>query len=325
MSATIPTIQPYNAFSTMLPVFKDAEKQALLERDGYVIIDYYTPSEMEELVSLYKTWHPTDEKGFFPSTFSKDEQYRQKADVAIQRLGQRSIQHYFENIKVVCGSFIVKAPDPDSGMGIHQDMTLVDEKRFTGINIWCPLVDLTPENGVLYALKGSHRLVPTMRGSTIPAIYDDTEVREAITFYAEPIYLKAGQAIVFDQSIIHFSPPNESNEARIVTNTFITHKEATFQIAYWDKENYGDKVEVFAQADDFMTNYAQFGHDINARPRMGKSLGFMNYTFPRLSVDQLDEIYGKYKERPKQVICTLPPEQPATSFIKRLWQRLWSR
>jgi len=56
-------------------------------------------------------------------------------------------------------------------MCVHQDMTLVDESKFSGINIWVPLVDLTEKNGVLQVLPGSHRIFPRYRGSTIPGIY----------------------------------------------------------------------------------------------------------------------------------------------------------
>lgn len=280
-------------FANMLKVFKDDATQQSLEENGYTTIKgYYNDEEIAALKQLYYNLHPKDEKGFFPSTFSKDKNYRETADKEIQKVGARSINQYFENIKIINGSFIVKSPGADSVMEIHQDMTLVDESRFTGINIWCPLVDLTPENGALYVLKGSHRIFPTLRGSTIPAIYDDLDTRAAIKHYAKPLYLKAGEAVVFDQSIIHFSPPNISDDIRITTNTFITHKNAVFRIAYWDKDNFGNEIEIFEQADDFMTDYEQFGNNIFDRPKIGKSLGKVPYSFPRIKPQLLHDKYG---------------------------------
>lgn len=324
-------------FKTMKKVFKDPALQAAFEKDGYVIIPhFYTPEEMAELEKLYRTLHPKDEKGFYPSTFSKDHHYRSTADSEIKRLCKRSMDKYLENIKVICGSYIVKSPGPDSEMGIHQDMTLVDETVFNGINIWCPLIDLNDKNGALYALKGSHKIMPTLRGSTIPGIYDDTQ--KVIHQYMKPLYLKAGEAIIFDQSIIHYSPPNLSDNVRIVTNTFFTHQDAKFVIAYWDKEAAQPQVELFAQPDDFMTNYDQFGHEIFARPKMGKSLGMIDYHFPKLTEDQLHELYGdgSHKvaveqpiQKPQEVAANQTNTQTSKqrkngSLFKKIW-RLFSK
>ncbi|MGB0918762.1 MAG: phytanoyl-CoA dioxygenase family protein, partial [Flavobacteriales bacterium] len=135
----------------MKRVFKDPEMQKQFEEQGYVTVQFYTPEEIESLNKLYDDLHPEDEKGFYPSTFSQDKNYRQQADEEIRRIGNRTMDSILQDQKVVCGSFIVKYPGPDSKMPVHQDMTLVDETEFTGINIWCPLVDLTDTNGAIYA------------------------------------------------------------------------------------------------------------------------------------------------------------------------------
>ena len=121
--------------------FQDPEIQKTFEEQGYVTVQFYTPEEIEELNKLYDDLHPVDEKGFYPSTFSQDKNYRQKADEEIRRIGSRTISNVLQDQKVVCGSFIVKYPGPDSEMCVHREHDLVDETEFTGINIWCPLVD----------------------------------------------------------------------------------------------------------------------------------------------------------------------------------------
>ena len=279
----------------MMKVFKNDSLQEEFEKNGYVIVPFYNQEDIDELINLYAELHPVDETGFFPSTFSQDKQYRNTADQEIRRIGLKRIQELCEDFKVVCGSFIVKFPGPKSIMNVHQDMTLVDESKYTGINIWCPLIDLNESNGSLWILPGSHRLFPTYRGSTIPDIYE--KVKDEIIACMSPLFLKAGQAVIFDQSVIHYSPPNESNEKRIVTNTYFTHKEAAFRIAYFNREVSQDQVEVFEQDDSFMTDFEQFGENIFDRPKIGKSLGLKDYNFPAITVDQLKEKYG-YQEAP---------------------------
>ncbi len=277
------------SFPKMLKVFKDQKLQDSFEKDGFVVVPFYEPGEIEELTELYYRMHPQDEKGFFPSTFSKDKKYRAVADQEIRRICNRGIETYLENIKVICGSFIVKSPGPESAMCVHQDMTLVDESKYTGINIWVPLVDLTPQNGAIQVLPGSHRMYPTYRASTIPGLYE--EVGEVIKPYLKTLYLKAGEAVFFDQSIIHYSDANLSDKVRIVTNTFFTNKEATFLTSYWNKD-FGSKVEVFLQDETFMTDFEQFGDNILDRPKIGKSLGLVDYDFPKIKAEELHQKYG---------------------------------
>lgn len=273
----------------MKRVFKNENLQKEFEENGFVIVDFYTKEEINYLLNLYRKLHPVDETGFFPSTFSKDKNYRKTADEEIRKIGNRRILNHLQDFKVVCGSYIVKSPGAGL-MDLHQDMTLVDESEYTGINIWCPLVDLSDENGQLMALKGSHRIFPTYRGASVPTIY--ANVYDEAMHYSIPIKLKAGEAIIFDQSILHWSKPNNTNETRPVTNIYFTHKDAPFRICYYNKDLHPDKIEVFEQDDCFMTDFEQFGENIYDRPKIGKSLGLFDYDFPVLSAAMLYEKYG---------------------------------
>lgn len=275
----------------MLKVFKDDEIQSQFEQDGYVILPFYNQEEIDSLTQLYHELHPKNEQGFFPSTFSSDKNYRLTADTKIRAVCQRSVDKYLCDYKMVCGAYIVKNPSPDSGMCVHQDMSLLDESKYTGINIWATLTDLNVDNGTIFVLKGSHRLFPTYRGSTIPEFFE--EVSEEILDYLEPITIKAGEAVFFDQSIIHYSPPNYSDKIRIVTNTYFTHKDAQYRTYYYNKEKHPEHVEAFEQSDTFMTDFEQFGNNIHDRPKVGKSLGLLPYDFPMIDESFLEKNFKK--------------------------------
>ena len=307
----------------MLKVFKDDEIQARFEKDGYVILPFYTEAEMEELRVLYHKLHPENELGFFPSTFSHDKEYRKIADTEIRRLCERSMKEYLQDFKTVLGAFIVKNPGPESGMCVHQDMSLVDESKYTGINIWVPLIDLTIKNGALFVLPGSHRIFPTYRGSTIPEFFQGA--MDHMLDYLIPVEIKAGEAVFFDQSIVHFSPPNYSDDIRIVTNTYFTHRDAEFRTYFFDKEHPG-MVEEFRQSDTFMTDFDQFGDNIHDRPKVGESLGFTEYDFPLVDVDFLESRFKKTSSR--QLIMDVIPvlkesvPQGKPGFFRRIFQKI---
>jgi hypothetical protein len=284
-------------FKPMKRIFKNLQQQEEFEKNGFIIVDFYTIEEIEEVKNLYHNLHPKGEVGFFPSAYSNDKKYRETTDSELKRIGHRRFNEIFQDFQVINGCFIVKSPGESSYLHVHQDMTLVDESEFTGINVWTTTVDLTDENGVLYALPGSHRFYPTYRGHTLPGFYDP--VQEEIKDYMIPYYIKAGQAIIFDQSIVHFSPPNFGNEVRIVSNVYLTHQEATFRICYHDKTNldWKNKVELFEQDLSFMTNYEQFGANIYDQPKMGKSLGLFDYDFPKLTIEDLENKFKKPRIR----------------------------
>ena len=55
----------------MLQVFKSKDIQDSFEKNGFVVLPFYTQEEIKALTELYHDLHPHDENGFFPSTFSK--------------------------------------------------------------------------------------------------------------------------------------------------------------------------------------------------------------------------------------------------------------
>lgn len=325
-------------FGTKAKVFKDPARQQELNEQGYTVVPFLTPEEVATSLAMYQGFYPEGVKGFYATTFARDIPHRFEVDEKLRAMVHRGIEQHCENYKVFCSSFIVKAPGPKSELKLHQDMTLVDENNYTGINIWVPLVDLNDQNGAIEVLPRSHRLFPTYRGAALPDIYDGLE-RE-VHSYLQPLYLKAGEAVIFDQSIIHYSPPNFTDEDRPVINTFITHQEARIRIAWTNRETHPNEVELFEQEDDFSMNFQNFGHDIFKRPVIGTSLGFVPYDFPKLSVPQLEAAYGPLKlppvETPSQEAAGpvlqataagtgTPASDTHPGLFKKIWHKLSGR
>ncbi|PBQ30959.1 hypothetical protein CNR22_03970 [Sphingobacteriaceae bacterium] len=298
-------------------VFKEEALQSQLNNEGFVVLDFLNEAEVQRLYTLYIDLHPQGVNGFYTSTFSKDTAYRKSVDTEIRKEMQRGLDIVFCDYRVHCGSFIVKGTDEKSKLNLHQDMTLVNESVYTGINIWIPLVDLSETNGAIAVLPRSHRLFKTYRGASIPDIYDGIE--SSVYKIMRPCYLKAGQAIIFDQSIIHFSPANHSLEPRPVINTFITHKDAGIEICYWDKASGKNEIELFEQAPDFMVNFQNFGHDIYSRPSIGQSKGVVSYNFPKITPALLKQEYNLTEPEP------LPEKPLSSSVFSKLFKKIFTR
>ncbi|NVK66512.1 MAG: phytanoyl-CoA dioxygenase family protein [Flavobacteriales bacterium] len=300
-------------------IFSDPKLQEEFHENGFVIVPFVSSQQIEQLFEVYKSCYPDGVEGFFTTTFANNVDHREKVNQSIREICIEQIENLFVNYKILFSSFIVKAPGENSRLIMHQDMTLVDEKQYSGINIWCPMVDLTETNGAIEVLPKSHRFYETYRGSSIPDIYDN--VKDEVASLMQPCYLKAGEAIIFDQSIIHNSPPNLSHKERPTINTFVAHQDAKIKICYWDKESYGENIEIFEQEDDFLEKFENFGHNIFSRPSIGKSLGLFPYDFPKLTVEQIERELGvqiKKKEK-KNSALEAPRKQPKQSWIKRLF------
>ena len=270
-------------------VFKDIHLHEQLEDFGFVVVPFYSLDEVALLRSFYYEHTKSNQGGFLPTTYFDSLEYRIKASNYIKDIAQRPLEQYMQHYKTFMGSYIVKHNDKKSELGVHQDMSLVDESNYMGMNVWAPLCDTTVYNGALYLIPKSHRIFPTYRNATIKNIYD--KYFHTIKKYMQPIYMKAGQAIIFDNSILHYSPINTSKEIRIATNVFVTHNDANVTICYHDKVV--NRIELFEQKDDFFTTYTQFGNDSNQqKPKIGSSLGFVEYDFPDLTPKKLKELYG---------------------------------
>lgn len=271
-------------------IFINEEYQKTFDEQGFVIVPFISAQTIENLSTIYKDCYPNGVEGFFSTTFANNVAHREKVNRSIKEECLGRLNELFVDYKIFFSSFIVKAPGKKSELIMHQDMTLVDESQFAGINVWSPMIDLNNTNGAIEVLPKSHRFFKTYRGSSIPDIYDN--VVEEVRSILIPQYLKAGEAIIFDQSIIHYSPPNLSEVERPVINTFVTHTDAKIKICYWDKESYGNNVEIFEQEDDFLEKFENFGHNIFAKPSIGKSLGKFPYSFPKLDVSQIENELG---------------------------------
>ena len=95
------------------------------------------------------------------------------------------------------------------------------------------------------------------------------------------------------------------------------------------KEELHNKLEEFAQDNDFMTNFEQFGDNIRDRPKVGKSIGLVDYNFPQIDKAFLKATFQKTNARQlienakphAQIVSAQTNAQPAPSN-KSLFQRI---
>lgn len=231
--------------------FRDPDLQARFEREGLVVVDLLPRDAVDRLLSVHAQESQEDQTGFFASMLlAGKEEYRARVDTVVKaEIGPRVLP-LLEDFRLFHGSFAIKAPNSEaSRIGLHQDISFVDERHHLALNIWCPLVDTGPENGWLQVIKGSHHFNRGLRpptGLQYPELEAEMEAR-----YLSPLPLRAGQAVLMHPCTIHGSVPNRSDRQRVVAAGVTAPREAQLYYCHQDWNLAPDRLEVYAVEEDF--------------------------------------------------------------------------
>ena len=243
----------------MRPTLKDPELERLLERDGYVAFPMLSPEEVAELKASFGELGaaPGDSHLACHSSFhSYDKPYKLSVDAAIRSVIAPHLESVFDRQRSLPCNFIVKWPSAMSGFGLHQDLSLVDEREFRSVELWMALDDTTEQNGQLWMVPGSHAWLPgNVRGINGFDFAFREVARRVIDQHAIPVPVPAGHVVVFNHATLHFSLPNRTEVPRMVAITDLIPEEAEHLHYFGDGEG---NIDVYRIDDSFWTDNSPF-------------------------------------------------------------------
>jgi hypothetical protein len=267
-------------------IFKNLEHQQLFDKQGFIVLPFLNEDEIADLNNYFDEQHPNaNSSGFFSGSYSNDFEYKKNCSDKIVAVFTRAYEKYFTNYKAFGGAFLYKTPGQNSELAAHQDWTIVDENEYVALNCWVPLCDISAENGPIMIMPGSQATKHfVLRAPTLPFFFSGND--DVVMDELEPMLVKAGSAVILNQSVIHYSPPNISDKIRVAITAGVKSKDAVmnFHFKLPDK----DLLEVFEMEDDFLISFENFFEDIQSRPKMGKSVGFKEYVLPQYSKNELE-------------------------------------
>jgi hypothetical protein len=265
----------------MRRVFRSDEQDEVFQRDGAVVVSLLDAAEVATLLDFYQRDGTESELGFHATMFSGDVGHRTRVDELVKSIMAPKLAPYLYEYRPVVGNYVVKEQDrDDSAVPVHQDWTFVDETRMESLNVWCPLVDTTPQNGRLHLFKGSHRLLNVVRGPFFPNPYVSNAKLIARNYLTE-LALRAGEAVIYAHSLVHASPPNHSGKPRPAANLALVPAEAQMVHAYLNPEDHSRRPEIFAVDDAFFLS-----NTIGERPSGVRSIGFVE-PIPSIDAEEL--------------------------------------
>ncbi len=268
--------------------------QAKFEKQGFLTVKFLDEAELDYINRFFDELHPDPQGGFVSGSYSQDIAYKKKASDEIVRVFSKHYERFFVSYQPFGAAFLYKLPSQESELAIHQDWTIVDESKFVALNCWVPLNDIDETNGALHVLPGSHfNSLNVVRAPTLPFFFSGNDA--FMIEQSEPMYVKAGEAVILNQSTVHYSPPNRSSKIRKAITAGVKSKGTPMIFHYNDSQRNNGKLEVFEMPEDFLISFADFGKDIGERPKMGASKGFIEYNLPQLSGDELKTLVGKMR------------------------------
>jgi hypothetical protein len=225
-------------------MFLDSSLQQEFDEKGYVKIPFLNPDEVTILKDFYldhfynrnEQYNGLENRTFTEfSVINFKPEFKKKCFDQITKICLPRANSILYNCEPLIGNFIAKYNEKGL-LPIHQNWAVVDEKKFASVSIWCPLQDTDEINGTLYFVEGSHTY---FRGNRHTQTHESfAQIHNyLLDQHLKPIPTKAGEAIILDDAIIHYSPVNQSSEIRLAVQIILKPTEATAQFIESDPDN----------------------------------------------------------------------------------------
>lgn len=215
-------------------ILRDAALQADFEELGYVVLPFLEAEEVATLVDGYDRLAAeldgssspddyNDTYAEFSIIHSRPEFRRRAYDLITSVLEPVAERHLIE-MRPLIANFVNKPP----GTGVvptHQNFSVVDEAEHRSVSVWVALVDCVLENGAMSMLDGSHRMLRGRRGMWAYQAFsqiDQGELDPKLT----PVEVRAGDAVILDDALVHYSPPNQTALRRLAIQFVMVPQEA---------------------------------------------------------------------------------------------------
>lgn len=199
-----------------------------LLKNGFVILDLINVDEVDYLNSLCHQYLKTQQQDFVSGSHFLPKEDADFINQELHRIIKPKTDVLFPELELLGGTLATKIQGK-SVLKAHNDWDIVDEKLYNSYNLWLPLVSTNQQNGTLGLIPNSHAWKHTHRGFNIDGRFENF-TNEFIKIGIEP-ELKAGQAILYNHRLIHFSRPNTTSQPRNVAIIGMKDKAATLQIS----------------------------------------------------------------------------------------------
>ena len=218
----------------MISIFRNTEIQEKIRSDGYAVLPLLKPNEIDKLLSLFHKVSSAkkDAKAkLFVSSRDCDFETSLYISNEIKDILLPHLETIAFNFSLYGGAFLAKPKHDSNEFSFHQDFTLMEPDKHQMYAIWIALQDTNQQNGAVFLIEKSQQLFK----SYISASYNNNKIdrKDIDPDFVKSISLKAGDMLLFCDSLFHGSFSNLSDKERIAITARITDKDAPF--VYYQK------------------------------------------------------------------------------------------
>lgn len=280
-------------------ILKNKEIEKTINDVGYKVINFLTEKEIVALRSEFNNFFPDRKKynGRYNSMDNLSVEDRVKAHEFIQEIIKNRLIEFFKDFECPISILYSKRNDAVDDTDWHTDPFFIFNPHFdTYYGIWCPLVSIDKDHGVLQVIPYSHRLSNKLINPNFK--WQLADKRRLLDKYASVQALEAGQAILYDSRLIHGSAPNISSVERDCIVLRVAPKHADYMCIAPDSTS-SEKFFVYKQKSDFF-----FGNNVNKHheiPNTGARMG-RHYVFEAtISEEEIIHFFDQKKAASKKI------------------------
>lgn len=265
-------------------VFRDPALQENFRCTGYNQLPLISAEMIQKIKHEMATMRPTD--GFNPvgeatgdvmnrvtyhcSFIDQNKEYKRQVLNMVKGVFQPYVDQFLADFRILNANFYIKQAHRGH-FPIHQNWPVLRDMSDTTVTIWCPLQNTTAINGTLHIVPGSHKITPHVEAVTLPPYFANIK-DELVDSWLEPLDVPAGDAVIFDDGLIHWTSHNDSDEVRIAIQILCIPRDTTPIFYFHDPENDPERIEIVEADEEFYLNYHIT--DLLVRQPEWKSLGF---------------------------------------------------
>jgi hypothetical protein len=257
--------------------FRDEALEQAFRRDGVVATPLLGADEVVALRAAFSQLRADD--GFAPapvrgptyhcSFLDSNRAYRRRTFELLVAAMAPHVERLLADFTILQCNFYVKPPGRGD-FGLHQNWPALASLDDVTVTLWCPLVDVSAQNGAVGVVPGSHKILPHVQGPATRSYFAGLEQAIIDEGLVRTMALKAGEAAIFDDGIIHGSPPNLSDTARVAAQLICGPADA---VPVFFRDAGDDLFEIVEADPEFWLNHDS--KDLLGRPPHWRSLGWV--------------------------------------------------
>ena len=272
-----------------ITVNKELENE--LNERGYAVIDLMTEEQVEFFKSEYNAMFGGIDKtpGRFTTLQYTDSVSKNKVHQFISKHIDASVRKYFKDFEMPISIFYTKKAKTSGDIELHADTTLLLNHQIEPhYAIWIPLLDVGFNNGTLTVVPGSHKVRGAFFAGTLGGYHYN--IKDWLSQFEVPMHLRAGQAVVFDNNLLHNSTANNTDVDRVCFTFRLTHTESQYYSFYCENRA-TDSFEIYKESHDYYMD--ENWHPNDYRPDK-EADGIFKNSLTKVQKEELERLLKAY-------------------------------